>query len=166
MAPIWLRTTNRTVEFGFAICLLVLGAVLLSESIELGPGWGESGPDPGFFPFVLTVLLILGTLGVLYANVYRQPDMRPFFEVPQEIADLLRVGIPVFAAVLLVRWLGIYAGSGIYLAIFMAWYGRFRWYQALAGGILLPVVMWLTLREGFNIPMPMSVFYRSGILPF
>lgn len=166
MAPIWLRTTNRTVEFGFAICLLLLGAVLLSEAIELGPGWGESGPEPGFFPFVLTVLLILGTLGVLYANVYRQPDLRPFFEVSQEVTDLLRVGMPIFAAVLLVRWLGIYAGAGVYLAFFMAWYGRFRWYQALAGGILLPVIMWLTLREGFNIPMPMSVFYRSGILPF
>jgi hypothetical protein len=48
----------------------------------------------------------------------------------------------------------------------MVWYGGFRWYQALAGGILLPAVMWLTLREGFNISMPMSMFYRSGILPF
>jgi len=166
MAPIWLRTTNRTVELGFAICLLLLGVVLLVESIELGPGWGEFGPAPGFFPFALTVLLILGTLGVLYASVYRQPDLRPFFEVSQEVADLLRVGIPILAAVLLVRLLGIYVGSGVYLGFFMAWYGGFRWYQALAGGILLPVIMWLALREGFNIPMPMSVYYRSGILPF
>jgi hypothetical protein len=48
----------------------------------------------------------------------------------------------------------------------MAWYGKFRWYSALAGGIILPVVLWLVLREGFNISMPMSVFYRSGTLPF
>ncbi len=48
----------------------------------------------------------------------------------------------------------------------MLWYGRFRWYQALAGGILLPLAMWMTLREGFNIAMPMTVFYHKGILPF
>jgi hypothetical protein len=166
MTPVWLRTTNRAVELGAVICLLLLSVVLLSESIELGPGWGDSGPQPGFFPFVLTVLMILGVLGVLCVNVYWKPDLRPFFEVSQEVTDLLRVGIPIVVAVVLVRWLGIYAGSGLYLAFFMAWYGGFRWYQALAGGILLPVIMWLALREGFNIPMPMSMFYRSGILPF
>jgi putative tricarboxylic transport membrane protein len=166
MTPIWLRTTNRAVEFGFGICLLLLGVVILFESIELGPGWGESGPEPGFFPFVLTIAMILGTLGVLYANVYRHPDPRPFFEVSEEVTDLLRVGVPIVVAVVLVRWLGIYAGSGLYVVFFMAWYGRFPWYQAVAGGILLPVIMWLALREGFNIPMPMSMFYRSGILPF
>jgi putative tricarboxylic transport membrane protein len=166
MTPVWLRTTHRAVELGAVICLLLLGVVLLSEAIELGPGWGESGPQPGFFPFVLTVLMTLGSLGVLYVNVYRQPDLRPFFEVSQEVTDLLRVAVPIGVAVVLIRWLGIYAGSGLYLGFFMAWYGRFRWYQALAGGILLPVIMWLALREGFNIPMPMSMFYRSGILPF
>ena len=166
MTPVWLRTTHRAVEFGVVICLLVLSVVLLLESIELGPGWGESGPQPGFFPFVLTIAMILGTLGVFYANVYREPNQHPFFEVSQEVQDLLRVGIPIFVAIVLVRWLGIYVASGLYLALFMAWYGRFRWYQALAGGILLPTIMWLTLREGFNIPMPMSAFYRSGILPF
>jgi hypothetical protein len=166
MTPIWLRPTRRTVEFGAVICLLLLGVVILFEAIDLGPGWGESGPQPGFFPFVLTVALILGALGVLYANVYREPNLRPFFEVSQEVTDLLRVGIPILAAIVLIRWLGIYAASGLYLAFFMAWYGRFRWHQALAGGILLPTIMWLTLREGFNIPMPMSMFYRSGILPF
>jgi hypothetical protein len=158
--------THRAVELGALICFLLLGAVLLSESIELGPGWGESGPQPGFFPFVLTVAMILGALGVLYASVFGEPHLRPFFEVSQEVTDLLRVGIPILAAIVLIRWLGIYVGSGLYLAFFMAWYGRFRWYQALAGGILLPAIMWLTLREGFNIPMPMSMFYRSGILPF
>jgi putative tricarboxylic transport membrane protein len=41
-----------------------------------------------------------------------------------------------------------------------------RWYEALAGGILLPLIMWLALRQGFNIAMPMSVLYTAGIAPF
>jgi hypothetical protein len=136
------------------------------DTIRLGPGWGESGPQPGFFPFVMTILLVLGTLGVIYVELYRQSDTRPFFEVSEEVADLLKVGIPIVIVAFVIRWLGLYAGAGLYIAFFMAWYGKFRWYSALAGGIILPVVLWLVLREGFNIAMPMSAFYRSGTLPF
>ena len=166
MQPIWMRTTIRAVEFGFVVCLLLLSILLVWESVRLGPGWGPSGPDPGFFPFSLTVLLVLGALGVLFLNVYRNPDHKPFFKVPEEVEDVLRVGLPIAAAVLVLRWLGIYVTAGLYLAFFMAWYGKFRWYQALAGGIILPVLMWLILREGFNISMPMSALYRRNILPF
>jgi hypothetical protein len=163
--PIWLRTSHHAVEIGVAIVLLALGGVVFYDAIRLGPGWGESGPQPGFFPFVLTLFLVAGATGVLLLSVMK-PDRRPFFEVSHEVQDLLKVGIPIAIAVSAVPWAGLYATSGVYLALFMAWYGRFRWYQALAGGILLPAVMWLTLREGFNISMPMSMFYRSGILPF
>jgi hypothetical protein len=166
MLPIWMRTTYRQVEIGAIVVFLLLGALLLVESFRLGPGWGESGPQPGLFPFVLTILLALGIVGVIYVNIYRHPDPRPFFEVSQEVTDLLKVGIPIVLAALVIRYAGLYAGSGIYLAFFMAWYGRFPWYWALAGGIILPVVLWMTLREGFNISMPMSMFYRSGLLPF
>ncbi len=54
MAPIWLRTTYRQVEIATVVVLLGLGAVLVYEGIRLGPGWGVSGPMPGFFPFALT----------------------------------------------------------------------------------------------------------------
>jgi hypothetical protein len=166
MVPIWLRTTYRQVEIGAVVVFLLLGALVLLDTIRLGPGWGESGPQPGFFPFVMTILLVLGTLGVIYVELYRQSDTRPFFEVSEEVADLLKVGIPIVIVAFVIRWLGLYAGAGLYIAFFMAWYGKFRWYSALAGGIILPVVLWLVLREGFNISMPMSAFYRSGTLPF
>lgn len=165
MSPI-LRISIRAVELGLVICLLLLSILLVWESFRLGPGWGPSGPEPGFFPFSLTVLLILGVLGVLYINVYRQPNLEPFFKVSEEIEDVLKVGIPIAVAVFVLRWLGIYVTAGLYLAFFMAWYGKFRWYQALAGGIILPVIMWVVLREGFNISMPMSALYKQNILPF
>lgn len=166
MEPIWLRTSYRTVEIAMAIILILLGVLIFWEALRLGPGWGFSGPQPGFFPFVLTIMMLIGSLGVLYVNAYRHPDRRPFFEVSQEVSDLLKVGLPIVAAVLAIRWLGLYMTSGIYLAFFMAWYGKFRWWEAILGGLLLPVALWLLLRYAFNIPMPMSVFYRTGYLPF
>lgn len=165
MPPIWLRTSHNAVEIGVVIVLIALGGLVLYDAIRLGPGWGETGPQPGFFPFVLTIFLVIGALGVLVLAL-KNPDRRPFFEVSQEVADLLKVGIPVVIAVAAIRWLGLYLTSGLYLALFMAWYGKFRWYQALAGGLVFPLALWATLREGFNISMPMSVLYRMNILPF
>lgn len=157
--------SRQAVEVGVTVALLVLSGLIFYETIRLGPGWGPSGPEPGFFPFVLNVCMTAGAVGVMIMNLVK-PDRRPFFEASQEIEDLLKVGVPVAVAVLAVNWAGIYVTAGVYLAFFMAWYGRFRWYSAMAGGLVLPIAMWLTLREAFNISMPMTMFYHRGILPF
>lgn len=164
MAPIWMRTTVHAVEIATAVVLIALAGVIIYDALRLGPGWGEQGPQPGFFPFSLAVLMVIGSIGVLYAT-FRKPNRTTFFEVNQEVVDLLKVGIPVAVAVFAIRWLGLYLTSGLYIGFFMFWYGRFRWYWALFGAIVLPLAMWLVLRQGFNIPMPMSVLYRQGILP-
>lgn len=165
MPSFWLRLTYGTMETVVAFVLVALGGLIISEAVHLGWGWGEQGPQPGFFPFTLAIIMTIAALGVLLKS-WTTPDRQPFFEVQQEVVDLLKVGFPIFAAIVLLRWGGLYITSGLYLAFFMAWYGKFRWYEAIAGGIALPAVLWLVLRHGFNIAMPMSVFYRSGILPF
>jgi hypothetical protein len=157
--------TRNAVEIGVAVVLVLLGGLIFYDAIRLGPGWGDSGPQPGFFPFVLTFFMVAGAVGVLIHSMMK-PHRRPFFEVSREVEDLLKVGIPIVIAVLAVRWAGLYVTAGVYLAFFMSWYGQFRWYQSLAGGILLPLVMWFTLWEGFNISMPMSFLYRLNVLPF
>ncbi len=166
MKPIWLRASIWHVEIAVVVLLLGLSALLVRESLELGATWGVSGPDPGFFPFVLTALVLIGLAGVIVSDIFLQPNHKPFFEAQEEVTDLLKVGLPILAVVFLMRYLGLYLTSGLNIAFFMAWYGKFRWYEALAGGVILPVALWLMLREGFNISMPMSMLYREGILPF
>lgn len=166
MEPIWLRATNRAVDTGVITVFLLLCLLVLYESVRLGAGWAESGPDAGFFPFSLAILLFLGVLGVSYFDLYRHPDNRPFFGASDEVVDVLKVGVPIAIVVFVMRWLGLYITAGLYIGLFMAWYGRFRWFSALAGAILLPLILWLLLAKGFNIHMPQSMFYRRGILPF
>lgn len=164
-SPIWPKMTYKWVEFGVTLALLLLGVLLLWESFRLGPGWSPSGPEPGLWPTTLTTVYMIGTLAVMIF-IFARPDERPFFEVRQEVLDLMAVGIPILVAIPLIYWLGIFLTSGLYLAIFMFWYGRFSWYSSVGGGILLGVIMWFLLREGFNISMPMSVLYYQNILPF
>lgn len=156
--------TLKSVEIGASIVFLALGILVIREGLRLGPGWGDSGPQPGFFPFTLAILLVIGAAGVL-VGALRIRDSRPFFEAFEEIVDLLKVGVPAALAILLIPWLGLYITSGLYIGLFAAWYGRFPWYGALTAAILLPIALYVTLRYGFNISMPMSVWYSKGLLP-
>ena len=164
MTGFLLRITMVTMEYAVCILLLLMGAVLFQEALRLGPGWGFSGPQPGFFPFVMTLMMVGGAIVTMFL-AWRKPDRRPFFEVSQEIVDLVRVGTPILGALLILRYAGIYITAGLYIGFFMVWYGRFKWYWGIVGAIALPLVLWAMLTKGFNIPMPRSMFYRSGLLP-
>lgn len=164
MSGFLLRIKMVTMEYVVCILLLLIGAVLFNESLRLGHGWGATGPRSGFFPFVMTVMMVTGTVVTLLI-AWRQPDERPFFEVSQEIVDLVKVGVPIIVSVAILRYAGIYITAGLYIGFFMVWYGRMAWYSGLLGAIILPVVLWVVLTRGFNIPMPMSMFFRTGQLP-
>jgi len=157
--------TIRTVEIGVCLLLLALSVTVMMEGVRLGVGWSERGPQSGFFPFALALIMAVG-LAAAAISAWRETDTRPFFEASEEWIDLLKVGVPAGLAVALTPTLGLYITSGLYVLGFMAWYGRFAWWQSLLGGVLVPAGLYLLLRYGFNIAMPMSPWYRQGILPF
>ena len=159
-----LKVTLKTVEISVAVLLLALGALIFYESLQLGAGWGFSGPQPGFFPMVLTVLILIGSVIVLVI-AFRQTSNETFFEVSDEVVDLLKVGLPILVSVALLRLLGIYIVSGLYLGFFMMYYGKYKWWQALIGAVALPLILYLLLNQAFNLSMPRSFLYRSGNLP-
>ena len=50
---------HRHVEMGVAAFLIVLGAVTVFGSLKVGIGWGAEGPQSGFFPFWVGLLIVL-----------------------------------------------------------------------------------------------------------
>jgi len=157
--------TIRTVEIVVCLLLLALSVMVMMEGVRLGAGWSERGPESGFFPFALALIMAIG-LAAAAVSAWREAATRPFFEASEEWIDLLKVGVPAGLAIALTPTLGLYLTSGLYVLGFMAWYGRFPWWQALLGGLSVPAGLYLMLRYGFNIAMPMSPWYRQGILPF
>jgi hypothetical protein len=162
------RLTHARADLCIAGVFVVLAVLVIREGIRLGPGWGDSGPDPGFFPFSLAVLMLLGGAAILVRGLVpatRGSESEPFFEHRDETSELLRVGLPIAVAIATVPVLGLYLMAAFYTWMFAWWHGRFRWHTSLAAGIILPVVIYLVLREGFRIPMPYSIWYGS-YLPF
>lgn len=158
------RLTIRAAEVVAGAGFVVVAMVVLVETIKLGPGWGRDGPQPGFFPFILAVVIGLGGLGTLVQGL-RSADSRPFFEVRQEMVDLAQVGIPLALAIASIPFLGLYIMAVLYVGLFTAWYGRFRWYLSFPAGLVLAGTLYWGLERGFLISMPKSMWYGT-VLPF
>src|SRR5690606_1542388 len=134
---------------------------IMFEGVRLGPGWGESGPLAGFFPFSLAVLIFLGGIAIAIEwtlQMRRGLGSEAFFQEREEVTELFRVGIPIAMAIASVPVLGLYLMTAAYTTLFATWHGRFRWYSALLAGILIPLVMYLVLDWGLRIPMPRSIW--------
>lgn len=156
--PIW----KGEVVVGTGFVLLAI--LVIVEAVELGPGWGKAGPQPGFFPFSLALVMGVGSLVALVQALVRR-DSSPFFEVRQEVVDVTKVGIPLAVAIGSISFLGLYIVTVLYIGLFTAWYGGFRWYASFGAGLVSAAALYLGLERGFLISMPKSMWYGT-LFPF
>jgi putative tricarboxylic transport membrane protein len=154
---------TRRAEIAVGLIFVAIAAVVIRETFRLGAGWGPSGPQPGFFPTLSALVMAVGALALI-VRAARAPGTALFDSRDQAIS-VLKVGVPIAAAVLAIGYLGFYLVTALYMGLFSAWYGRYRWYVAVAAGLLLPIALFFAFERGFRISLPKSVWYGS-VLPF
>jgi hypothetical protein len=143
---------QRHVEIGVAAFMLVLGVVTIIGSLQVGIGWAAEGPQSGFFPFWIGVLIV-ATSGFNLVRAYAKPSRKLFAEWGQ-IAQVLKVVWPMAIYVAAVPWLGIYLASFLLIAGFMRWIGRYGWAVTLAVSLGLQVVTYVTFEKWFLLSLP------------
>src|ERR1700751_3448465 len=66
-------TSNRTVEIVVSMLLLAIAVLLGYDNWRTGIGWDSTGPQPGYFPFYLSVILSAASLfGLVKAALSRE----------------------------------------------------------------------------------------------
>ena len=70
--------TQRSVEIGVAVAMAVFSLIVIAGSVQVGIGWGAEGPQAGFFPFYVG-LLILGSSVVNLGAVLSEPSDKRIF---------------------------------------------------------------------------------------
>ena len=55
---------NRWPELAVAALLVAVGALVVSDSVRVGTGWGDDGPRSGYFPFYIGLVICLCSVGV------------------------------------------------------------------------------------------------------
>jgi len=117
--------STRWVELGLGVFTLLIGAVVMFGSVEQGIGWGDAGPEPGYFPFYVGLLLAAASLANGVLTVLRWKPLSVSFVSRGEFRQVLSVFIPVALLVFAMPFTGIYLASAVFIAWFM-WRDKVR----------------------------------------
>lgn len=144
----------RTAEVVVAVGFLVLGAIVIFDSIRLGIGWKEDGPAAGYFPFYVGALVCISSVINLVAAFVRSGGGNDAFVEVGQLKLVLSVLLPSAVYVGAIGWLGIYVASAVFVALFMRWLGKYAWWKVAAVSVGNSVVFFLIFEIWFKIPLP------------
>ena len=143
---------QHLVEVGVAAFMALLGIITVVGSLQAGIGWGAEGPKSGFFPFWIGLIVVASSLFNM-VRAYTHGS-RKLFANWHELAQVLKVVLPLTVYVGLIPWIGIYLASALLIAGFMRWIGRYGWLLTLTISIALPVITYVTFEMWFLVPLP------------
>jgi hypothetical protein len=116
---------TRWVELGLTLFTLLIGVVVMYGSFEQGIGWGDAGPEPGYFPFYIGLLLSCASLANGVLTLIRWQALSVAFVSRDAFRQVLSVFIPIALFVGAMPFTGIYMASAVFIAWFM-WRDRVR----------------------------------------
>jgi hypothetical protein len=143
---------HRTVEIGVAIATAVFALIVIIGSVQAGIGWAAEGPQAGFFPFYVG-LIILGASIINLSQAWATRTDGVFADWRQ-LFQVLSVALPTAIYVVLVPIIGIYVSSVLLIALFMVWIGHYGWAYVLPISIGVPVVTFLIFEKWFVVALP------------
>jgi hypothetical protein len=145
----------RAMDIITATLFLIFSLVVMVGSIKLGASWGSDGPEAGYFPFYISLIILLSSSVTLYqvaiVNKHKKPES---FVDKESFKQVMAVLFPAIVFVLGVQLIGIYVSSALYIAIFMVWLGKYRIWKAVAVSIGVSVALYLMFEFWFQVPLP------------
>jgi putative tricarboxylic transport membrane protein len=145
---------TRTVEIVVALLLLALAAVLGFDNWRTGIGWDSTGPQPGYFPFYLSVILGGASLYWLAAAWLKRGAPKDSFVTRAQLRRVMAVFVPTLLFCLATQFLGLYVASFLLIAGFMRIVGKIALWKSLLTAVLFTAVMFVTFDIVFDVIMP------------
>jgi len=143
-----------TAEVAVALLFVALGAVVIVDSVRVGAGWADDGPQAGYFPFYVGALMVVAGVANLLIAMRRRWLLSGPFVSRVELGHVLHVLVPTAILAVLIALVGMYVAAAIFIAWFMLWHGRFRWAAAAAVALGVPVVLFMVFERWFLVPLP------------
>ncbi|QPF93847.1 tripartite tricarboxylate transporter TctB family protein [Bradyrhizobium commune] len=146
--------STRAVEIIVCLLLLALAAILGYDNWRTGASWDSTGPEPGYFPFYLSIILGGGSLyGLVSALVGRHAASETFVTRAQA-RRVLAVFVPTLLFCLVTQFLGLYVASFLLIAGFMRLIGKIALWKSLLTAFLFTAIMFATFDIAFDVIMP------------
>ena len=147
-------TSRFAVESAFALLTLAFGALIIKGALEFSIGWGDIGPEAGYFPFRVGTLIVLASLvNLVRAILRRQGAGGGGLPDPGTDAPRVAFAVPVIALVGVAVGLGIYVATALYLLFTVGLVARHRSWLTIAISLGTPLVLFLLFEYVFLTPL-------------
>ena len=151
----------RVMDIITALLFLVVGVIVMIGSLKLGASWGSDGPEAGYFPFYISLIILLSSTVNLYqAVIVDQKKEAESFVDKESFKQVMAVLLPAVVFVLGVQLIGIYVSSVFYIAIFMVWLGKYPLWKAIAVSVGVSVALYLMFEFWFQVPLPHGSWFN------
>jgi len=146
--------SSRTIDIATSLVLLAFAALLAYDNWRTGMSWDATGPQAGYFPFYLSLVLAGASVyGIVKEIIARRAASEPFVRRAQ-LQRVLQVLAPTVAFCVLMQWLGLYVASFLLIAGFMVFIGRIAWWKSLLTSFVFSAAMFMTFEVAFDVLMP------------
>ncbi|MEO7156136.1 MAG: tripartite tricarboxylate transporter TctB family protein [Vicinamibacterales bacterium] len=168
----------RAVEIAVALLLFAFGATVIFDSYRLGSSWGSDGPQSGYFPFYIGLLICFSSVATLVQVLLADQRARRTefdgavarrggqFVAWGPFKQVLAVLLPSIVYVLFVQVIGIYVASMVYIALFMVWLGKYSWLKSIAVGLLVMVGIFALFEIWFKVPLWKGIYDPLALIGF
>ena len=148
--------STRTMDIATALFFILLGAIVIFDSMRLGNSWGDMGPESGYFPFYIGCLLVFGALLIILSSVLPANNAAgdTSFVTRGQIKSVIKVFIPTVVYVLLMNYIGLYAAGALYIIGFMMLNGGYAFVRTLPFAIVVPLLIYAMFEIWFLVPLP------------
>lgn len=153
------------VEMAVVVLLFAFGATVMVDSFRLGASWSSDGPGAGYFPFYVGLLICASAVVILVQVLIAERKARDSglagaitrrwgqFVSRPAFRQVLSVFIPAIVYVFVVQLIGIYVASAVYIAVFMAWLGRYSILKGALAGFGVTACVFLLFEVWFKVPL-------------
>ena len=147
--------SRKTLECITAVGMLALGLLVIYDSVRVGMRWVEDGPQAGYFPFYVGLLLCLTSVWNFAKVLLLDENAAPRSFVSMTALKLiLAMLVPTIVYVVLIAWIGFYAASILYIGFFMIWLGKYSWLRSTAVAASVIIAIFVLFEIWFRVPLP------------
>ena len=144
-----------TVDIWAMVVLGAFSSVMAWDNYRTGMGWAEDGPQPGYFPFYLSVILIAASVyGIIKSLGERRAGNTDVFVTRDQFKRVLLVFVPTAAFCVAMQWLGLYVASFLLTAGFMIFVGKLSVWKSLLTALIFSLAMFFIFEIKFDVIMP------------
>jgi hypothetical protein len=146
--------STRTMEIVVSGIFVALAVLIMYDNWRIGARWASDGPQAGYFPFYIGLIMFVASAATLITNVVNRSGARTEFVDRSQFRQVLQVLVPTIAFVGLIWVLGMYLAAAIFITFFMWRLGKYPLLRIVPVAILVPLFLFVMFEIWFLVPLP------------